>query len=275
MNVLVTGANGFIGSNIIKLLSDDFKFFNGNRNTIDLYSIESIEKYLDENEIDSVIHCAIEGGSRLKQDTHEVFYKNILIYENLIKFNHRYKTFINFGSGAEFDRRYDISDVNEYDMFNVVPTDFYGLSKNIISKLSVHYCGIVNLRIFGCFYHNESSTRFIKNNLVNYINHKPIIIHQDRYMDFFYMEDLANVVKCFLKNPVVNYKDINMSYVKKYKLSDIANIINELSTYKVDINIENKLFGLSYTGNGMQLNYLGLNLKDIEFGIKECYNKLV
>jgi len=275
MNVLVTGANGFIGSNIIKLLSDDFKFFNGNRNTIDLYSIESIEKYLDENEIDSVIHCAIEGGSRLKQDTHEVFYKNILMYENLIKFNHRYKTFINFGSGAEFDRRYDISDVNEYDMFNVVPTDFYGLSKNIISKLSVHYCGIVNLRIFGCFYHNESSTRFIKNNLVNYINHKPIIIHQDRYMDFFYMEDLANIVKYFLKNPVTNYKDINMSYVKKYKLSDIANIINELSTYKVDINIENKLFGLSYTGNGMQLNSLELNLKDIEFGIKECYNKLI
>jgi hypothetical protein len=89
------------------------------------------------------------------------------------------------------------------------------------------------------------------------------------------MEDLANVVKYFLKNPVVNYKGINMSYVKKYKLSDIANIINELSTYKVDINIENKLFGLSYTGNGMQLNSLGLNLKDIEFGIKECYNKLV
>jgi hypothetical protein len=89
------------------------------------------------------------------------------------------------------------------------------------------------------------------------------------------MEDLANVVKYFLKNPVVNYKDINMSYVKKYKLSDIANIINQLSTHKVNINIENKLFGLSYTGNGMQLNSLGLNLKDIEFGIKECYNKLV
>jgi hypothetical protein len=66
-----------------------------------------------------------------------------------------------------------------------------------------------------------------------------------------------------------------MSYVKKYKLSDIANIINQLSTHKVNINIENKLFGLSYTGNGMQLNSLGLNLKDIEFGIKECYNKLV
>ncbi len=277
MNILVTGANGFIGSNIIKLLSNDINFnlFKGTRDSIDLYSIDSIEKYIYKNQINAVIHCAIEGGSRLKQDTYEIFYRNILMYENLIKFNDRYKIFINFGSGAEFDRRYDISNVNECDIFNVIPTDFYGLSKNIISKLSMYDNECINLRIFGCFYHNELSTRFIRNNINNYINNKPIIIHQDRYMDFFYMEDLANVVKYFLKNPVVNYKDINMSYVKKYKLSDIANIINQLSTHKVNINIENKLFGLSYTGNGMQLNSLGLNLKDIEFGIKECYNKLV
>ena len=276
MNILVTGANGFIGSNVIKLLSDNinYKFFNGNRNTIDLYSTESIERYLDENQIDTVIHCAIEGGSRLKQDTSDMLYKNILMYENLIKFSHRYKMFINFGSGAEFDRKYDISNVNEYDMFGVVPTDFYGLSKNIISKLSVHYCASVNLRIFGCFYHNELSTRFIKNNINKYINHKSMIIHQDRYMDFLYMEDLLNVIEHFIRTPVTCYTDINMSYIKKYKLSDIANIINELSSHKVDINIENKISGLNYTGNGEKLNSLGLEFKGLEFGIKECYEHI-
>lgn len=277
MNILVTGANGFIGSNIINLLSSntDFNFFKGTRNNIDLCSVDNIEKYLDENQIDAVIHCAIEGGSRLKQDTSDMFYRNILMYENLIKFNHRYKLFINFGSGAEFDRRYDISNVNEYDMFNIVPTDFYGLSKNVISKLSVHYCASVNLRIFGCFYHNELSTRFIKNNISNYISHKPMIIHQDRYMDFFYIEDLVNVVNYFLNNPPITYKDINMSYIKKYKLSDIANIINELSSHKVHINIENEDLGFNYTGNGQLLNSLNLSLKGIELGIKECYYKVL
>jgi GDP-L-fucose synthase len=277
MNILVTGANGFIGSNIIKLLSNDinFKFFNGNRNSIDLYSTESIERYLDKHQIDTVIHCAIEGGSRLKQDTYEMFYRNILMYENLIKFNDRYKTFINFGSGAEFDRRYDISNVNEYDMFNTIPIDFYGLSKNIISKLSLNNRGSVNLRIFGCFYHNELNTRFIKNNINNYLNRQPIVIHQDRYMDFFYIEDLSNVVEYFLKNPVSSYKDINMSYLKKYKLSDIANIINELSSYKVDIKMENLSNGLNYTGNGSLLNSLGLKFKGIELGIVECYNRFI
>jgi UDP-glucose 4-epimerase len=275
MNILVTGASGFIGSNVIELLSNntDFNFFKGTRNNIDLYSVDSIEKYLDENKIDTVIHCAIEGGSRLKQDTSDIFYRNILIYENLIKFNHRYKVFINFGSGAEFDRKYDISNVNEYDMFGVVPTDFYGLSKNIISKLSVHYCASVNLRIFGCFYHNELSTRFIKNNINKYINHKSMIIHQDRYMDFFYMDDLINIIEYSLNNPSSTYKDINMSYLKKYKLSDITSIINDLSSYKVDVIIENENFGLNYTGNGELLNSLNLKLKGLELGIKECYHK--
>jgi GDP-L-fucose synthase len=236
-----------------------------------LCSIDSVERYINDNKIDAVIHCAIEGGNRLKQDTSEILYRNILMYENLIKFNDKYKVFINFGSGAEFDRRYDISNIDEYDMFNSVPADFYGLSKNIISKLSVHYDRSVYLRIFACFYHNELSTRFIRNSITNYINNKPIIIHQDRYMDFFYMEDLLNVVKYFLDNQIQTYKDINMSYLKKYKLSDIANIINELSSKKVCIINENDNLGLSYTGDGNTLNSLNLSLKNLEVGIQQCY----
>lgn len=277
MNILVTGSNGFIGSNIIRLLSNNtnFNFFKVDRNTIDLFSLDDVERYIETNQIDAVIHCAIEGGTRLKQDTCEMFYKNILMYENLIKFNDKYKIFINFGSGAEFDRRYDISNVNECDMFNMIPTDFYGLSKNIISKLSTNYLGCINLRIFGCFYYNELSTRFIKNNINNYINHKPIIIHQDKYMDFFYMEDLVNVINHLLNNPQLKYKDINMSYLKKYKLSDIANIINELSSHKVDLIIENKNPGFNYTGNGELLNKLNLKLKNLELGIKECFDNQI
>lgn len=275
MNILITGSNGFIGSNIMKLLSINIKYklFKGNKNTIDLYSSNNIERYIDKNKIDIVIHCAINGGNRLEQDTYETFYKNILMYENLIKFSHKYKMFINFASGAEFDRKENISNINESELFHVTPTDFYGLSKNIISKLSSHCPIVLNLRLFGCFYHNELSTRFINNNIQNYTNKKPIIIHQDRYMDFFYMEDLAIIIKHFLENKVTSYTDINMSYFKKYKLSDIANIINNLDDHKVDINVENKNLGLSYTGCGKSLSNLNLNLKGIEIGIREIYDR--
>lgn len=275
MNVLITGADGFIGSNLCEFLSKDFNVFKGTRKTIDLYSQESISIFIDQNEIDSVIHCAVEGGHKLKSDSSDIFFHNILMYENLIKFNHQYKTFINFSSGAEYDRRNDISNVNEYDIFDCVPIDYYGLSKNIISKLSIHYLRSVNLRAFGCFYHNELETRFIKNSITNYINKKPIIIHQDIFMDFFYMEDLVKIVKHFLNSNNHPYKDLNLSYLKKYKLSDIANLINNLSSYKVNVIIENKKDGFNYTGNGELLNSLDIKLKGLETGIKECYDKLL
>lgn len=276
MNILVTGANGFLGSSIINLLSNhgDFVFFKGTRDTINLYSYNSIEEYIDHNKIEAVIHCAIAGGSRLKRDGVDEFYQNLLMYENLIKFNNRYKVFINFASGAEYDRRYNITDVNEYNLFDNVPVDYYGLSKNVISKLSVHYSGSVSLRIFGCFYHNELPTRFIRNSLTHYSNGLPMVIHQDRYMDFIYLEDLISVVEYFLREDVLTFKDINMSYLKKYKLSDIANIINNLTSKKVEIIINDDINGLDYTGNGKFLNSLNIKMIGLEGGIERCYEKI-
>ena len=95
-----------------------------------------------------------------------------------------------------------------------------------------------------------------------------MIIHQDRYMDFFYMDDLINIIEYSLNNPPSTYKDINMSYLKKYKLSDITSIINDLSSYKVDVIIENENFGLNYTGNGELLNSLNLKLKVLNLVLK-------
>ena len=100
-----------------------------------------------------------------------------------------------------------------------------------------------------------------------------MIIHQDRYMDFIYIEDVCNIIQYTIDKKIIG--DINLSYMNKLKLSDIANIINNLSNYKMSIQITNKELGLSYTGNGSKLNDFDLNLKGIEFGIKECYTKIV
>ena len=114
----------------------------------------------------------------------------------------------------------------------------------------------LNLRIFGCFYHNELNTRFIKSNIIRYINKTPMIIHQDKFMDFIYFEDVYQVINHHLLNTNTLPYDINMSYVKKYKLTDITNIINNLSDYKVDVKIENENLSSSYCGNGERLESL-------------------
>ena len=160
MNILVTGANGFIGSNIIDLLSNntDFNFFKGTRHNIDLCSIDSVEKYLDENQIDTVIHCAIEGGSRLKQDSSYDMDINLAMYYNLLQHKPHFDKLIHFGSGAELYSQ----------------DTPYGLSKHVIRESILGQDNFYNLRIFAVFDENELNTRFIKTNIKNYINKQPL-----------------------------------------------------------------------------------------------------
>jgi len=266
MNVLITGSNGYIGKSIFNSKIENIKFFHGNRQTINLFDKESIKSFIKENKIDSIIHCAIEGGSRLKKDDINTFYKNILNFENLYYCKNSLHKVINFASGAEFDRETDINLVNEEDIFDRIPKDYYGLSKNIIAKKALTTNNFYNLRIFGCFDENELDSRFIKTCILKSKRNETITIHEDKIMDFFYIQDLISIIRYFfLVNPV--YQDINLCYKNKYKLSEIAKkIINETNS-KSNITIQ-KEHGLNYYGNFDKLQSLPIILQGIESSLK-------
>ena len=97
-----------------------------------------------------------------------------------------------------------------------------------------------------------------------------MLIHEDKQMDFFYMEDLVNLVDYFLSREEWVYEEIDCVYIDKPKLTDIAKIINSISNYKVGVKLGiNK--GNSYIGTwrGLPIRLVGL-----EKGIQETYNKL-
>ena len=103
-----------------------------------------------------------------------------------------------------------------------------------------------------------------------------MIIHQDKYMDFFYMNDLYKVIVNIIFN--LNCpKTIDCSYREKLKLSDIANKINNLSDYKVDVIFENEGMGNEYRGNPSALYPTNLisNIKGLDFGIRDTYERLL
>tara|TARA_R110001606_G_scaffold639_3_gene2439 strand:- start:8 stop:790 length:783 start_codon:yes stop_codon:yes gene_type:complete len=251
MNILITGGNGYIAKSLSKSLDNSISI---TRKDFDLTDRHATNKWFEGKHFDVVIHTAVKGGSRLLVDGGNIFYENIQMFYNLLNNKHCFGKLINFGSGAELG----------------MPSDPYGLSKNIISKIIDNEDNFYNIRIYGVFDENELDTRFIKSNIKRYINKEPIKIHQDKLMDFFYMKDLIELVRHFIykdnlpKNVDCTY-DIDACY-----LSDIAYIINDLSDYKVEIKIgEGK--GKKYIGdwNPININYIGL-----EQGIKETYKKL-
>jgi len=270
MNILITGAHGFIGRNLYKLLkSRHNKVYSLTRKEADLLDSDSVNNYFIKNEIffDLVIHTAIQGGRRNIYDNKDIVHNNILMIYNLLRNQNYFQNIISFGSGAELDRRYDINPQN----INKYPIDPYGLSKSIIDKISIDEPKLCNFRIYNCFGFDEEPNRMIRRNIIKYINHEDILIHKDRKMDFFFIEDLANLIYFFLDSNRMP-KLFDCCYKEKIKLSDIANMINKLDVHKVDIKYDHSSseIGTDYIGKytEIDLQYIGL-----EKSIQLMYHK--
>ena len=251
MNILITGGNGYIAKSLSKSLDNSISI---TRKDFDLTDRYATDKWFDGKYFDVVIHTAVKGGSRLLVDGGNIFYENIQMFYNLLNNKHCFGKLINFGSGAELG----------------IPNNPYGLSKNIISRIIDNEDNFYNIRIYGVFDENELDTRFIKSNIKRYINKEPIEIHQNKLMDFFYMKDLIKLVEYYIREDWPP-KNIDCSYADHYTLVDIANIINNLSTYKVEVKV-GKEEGKEYVG--ISSIQEGRNYKGLEQGIKETYKKL-
>lgn len=256
MNILITGSNGYIGSNLKIFLQEHHNIYGLNRNICDLTNTYQVQKWFENNFFDIIIHTAIKGGSRLVIDKSDIIDQNLQIYFNLLQCKQHYHKFINIGSGAEI----------------CSPFSPYGLSKRVIHESLSDKENFYSLRIFGIFNHNEFDTRFIKSNIKRYINKEKMIIYKDRLMDFIYFNDFVELIKYYIANHNAP-KFLDCVYKNKHLLSDICNMINSLSDHRVPVEIQEKdQFDFAYTGvyNDIRLSMCGL-----EQGILQTYKALL
>jgi len=184
---------------------------------------------------------------------------------------------INFGSGAEFDRSRQIDNVEEDEIYERWPSDYYGQSKNLITREINKNSNIINLRLFGCFGFYEEKNRMIKGNILKIEQDKEIVIHQNKMMDFFYIKDLCRVIDYIIKDPdSFPYKDLNMCYKEKVDLEAVSKIIvnNNLHKESIRVIIEREGMSNSYSGCPNKLLSLDVDLLGLETGISEAYKSL-
>jgi len=81
--VLLTGGNGNIAKIIKQNLSSKYLITSITRNDFDLLDYESVNEYLYDKKFDVLIHTAINGGRRTKEENGEIFYKNLSFLVNL------------------------------------------------------------------------------------------------------------------------------------------------------------------------------------------------
>ena len=274
MKILITGGNGNIAKMIRKnLLSDDYEITNLSRTDLDVLDFEQIKKYLIENTFDILVHTAILGGRRTKEENGDVTHKNLVMFENLLHFADKFKMIINFDSAAIYDRKTDILNRKESEL-NTIPNDYYGFSKYNIFKRSHQYSNVYNFRIFNIFHANEEPDRFVKSCFLAKKNGTNITIFDDKFFDFVYEDDFIKIIKFYFdnaNNQIDLHKTINICYEKKYKLSDIANIIL-CDESKITILNTNSM---NYSGNGTLLKSLSIDFIGLEDSLKKYESLLI
>jgi len=254
MNILITGGNGYIAKSLYNSLKDKYNVMSISRYDFDLTNREATNNFFKHRSFDVVIHCAVKGGSRLTEDKGNIIEDNLFMYYNLLANKSHFNKLIHFGSGAEIYAK----------------DTPYGLSKHVIRQSILEKDNFYNLRIFGVFDENELDTRFIKANIKRYIHRTPILIHEDKYMDFIYMKDLIKIVEHYINNDNTP-KEINCIYNTVCTLTRITQLINELDEYNVEVKVGGGS-GINYNGDGG--NALPIDFIGLKQGIKEVYNKL-
>ncbi len=253
VRILITGGNGYIAQAIYASLKNEHNITLITRKDFDLTDSELTNQWFKDKYFDVVIHTAVVGGNRLKPEDKTITEFNLKMWDNLLNNRSHFSQLIHFGSGAEL----------------YMQDTPYGMSKHIIAENVKKESNFTNLRIFAVFDENELERRFIISNIRRYINKEPMIIHQDKFMDFIYMDDLVSLIKFSILHPSINL--IDCCYQEKHKLSDIAKMINNLSDYQVSIEISSKELASSYTGIYSEL---GIKFIGLEKAIKQIYEKL-
>ncbi len=270
--MFLTGSGGFIGKNLKEHFKEKYNIISPRSYEIDLTDKNAVENFIKKFEFDYIIHCASTGGARGVADRDTTLEDNLKMVENILKYKNDKTRVILFGSGAMYGKSRNLHKVKESDIGSYTPEDLYGKSKMLISELIKERKDTVCLNIFACFGYDEKETRFPTYAIKQNLNHLPIIINQNVIFDYLFIEDLFKIIDYFLLNqPRKNI--INVTPTNSSKLSNIAEIINEISDFKSEIIFKTDALGNEYTGCNSRLlsEFPKMSFTPLKTGLKKLY----
>ena len=232
-NILITGFDGFLGSNLLKKID---------LNKYCIYGIGYARKKLNKNfflnrkityknlsffkkkNISIIIHCA--GSSMVGLNYQNDFKKNVLTTYEILEFSKSLKKkpkIIIMSSMAVYGDKYKKKIKENFDLN---PFSFYGLNKKICEEICIYYSkkfkiNIFVLRVaslFGVGLKKQfiyQVTKKLRNGVFKFWG------KGDERRDYIHINDLCNIVKILLKKKFLGFKVINCGSGNIYSISEI------------------------------------------------------
>ena len=249
--IFLTGGTGFIGRNLKEALSVEYEIFAPSHKELELLDETAVCQYIEKNQIDYVIHSAVHvpmvNGERNE------FHNDIRMFLNLKKNSDLVERILYFGSGAEYDKRFDIRGVREEELGKTLPVTEYGLAKYTMNEITRGSDNIYNLRLFGVFGKYELFyIKFISNLCCKAIYDLQLTVRKECYFDFLYIDDLVAAVKFFLKSKPQHH-DYNVCSGREYLLTELAHKVCERSAKDLPVTLLSEERNRDYTASNERI----------------------
>lgn len=253
--ILITGATGFIGKNLISeflkrkkfiiLAFVDKKDINGidylNRKGILTITLEDFEEF--KGDIDYCVHLASYGVAYGARDIDTMIDVNIKLSAKILKFcsGHNCKLFLNTGSCFEYGTGISDRLIKENDRLN--PNDIYAASKvscedflNVYSQiLNIKICTIRPFSIFGIY---EPPFRLMPLVLSKGIKHETLdLTGGEQVRDYMDVRDVCfSIVELVMHNELIRDREaINICSGKPLNLKEFIIKICEACSFDIGL----------------------------------------
>ncbi len=262
-NILITGATGFIGSNLARTLSkseDKISIFLKSQSNlwrlkdiishfdvhvVDLSNPDMIKQKIMKIKPDIVYHCAAYGVYPFQKDLNTIIQTNVIGSANLMQVLTKYndlKKFINIGSVFEYGPK--LKPAKETDV--VKPITIYGIAKVTQTHLAQYFAlannlPTVTLRIFTTYGAYEESGRLISDIMFALIRKTPLnLACPAARRDFIYIDDVINALIKAAKTRGIEGEIFNIGGGRKFDVQEIVDLAQEVSQTNLNISLDYK-----------------------------------
>jgi len=261
--ILVTGANGFIGSNLLKFLNKK-KFFvtgltnssnnNHSVNSFSLLSRKKINQFFHEHDFDLVIHL---GATLEELNSIDTFKENCQSTINLLNacIDTKVKKFIYASSHLVYglshylpiDEDHPLSPITNYAVSKLI-------NENFCKLLSQHGMNFVVLRISSVFGIDQKENFVIPRLMNSCIFDNELVVHKYKngfqVMDLVHVSDVCSSIELachsthkFRVYNISSGKPVTSLEIAKY-LKDLSNV-NSIKIKKIKKNTNHFIYDIS------------------------------
>ena len=280
LTALVTGGNGFIGSNLVRaLLKRKWKVFvlvrkNSTLGTKRLAGLKNINHVFKEDLFDTkklkyhiprfdvCFHLAAYGVDHNQNNLHDIIDGNIRFIIDLLEFCRSNKTnkVINTGTCFEYGLNEGIM-LPETTRLN--PHSYYATAKVACENMANLYAkansmDLLTIRPFGVFGEREGLHRLVPQLMHAVISKKPLDMTKgEQVRDYLYVKDLVEAYIMLALTEVPRYEAYNVCSSVELTIKDLAMKTAEIAKMNPDIF---KMGALNYRKNEV-MHFVGDNSK--------------